>query len=335
MKKLILVTVVVLALTLPLVAQNPVAPLRLVQTIPLSVEGRLDHLYADVKGMRLFVAALGNNTVEVVDLRAGKTIRSLSGPQKPQGVWYVPSLKKLFVASGNDGICRVYNGETLELLESIKLDLGPDLVGYNPRTKLLYLGYGGEDAKKEFGNVGIIDARTNKHVGDVRTTAHPGGILVDDSGSRIYITIPATSEVAVIDARSNQIIKTWKATEAQRTVSLAIDKANGRLFVGARNPARVIVYDTQSFKTVADFSSVGLMDGMFFDAKRRRLYVSGGEGFVDVYQQQDADHYASLARITTRPIARTSLFVPEVDRYYVALPRKDNEPAEIRVYEPQ
>ena len=335
MKKLILVIIVALTLTLPLGAQNPVAPLRLVQTIPLSVEGRLDHLYADVKGMRLFVAALGNNTIEVVDLRAGKTIRSLSGPQKPQGVWYVPSLKKLFVASGNDGICRVYSGETLELLESIKLDLGPDLVGYNPRTKLLYLGYGGEDAKKEFGNVGIIDARTNKHVGDIRTAAHPGGILVDDSGGLIYVTIPATSEVAVIDARNNQIIKTWKVTEAQRTVSLALDKANARLFVGARNPARVIVYDTRSFKTVADFSSVGLMDGMFFDAKRKRLYVSGGEGFVDVYQQQDADHYASLGRIATRPIARTSLFVPEINRYYVALPRKDNEPAEIRVYEPQ
>jgi len=335
MKKIIMVAGAILAFVFPLLGQSGPPPLRLVQTIPLSVDGRMDHLYADVKGMRLFVAALANNTVEVIDLRAGKVIKSIAGPQKPQGVWYVPSLKKLFVASGNDGMCRVYDGKTLDLIESIKLDLGPDLVGYNPRSKLFYVGYGGEDAKKDYGNVAIVDARKNKHIGDIRTKAHPGGILVDDSGRRIYITIPATSEVAVINTQSNEIIKTWQAAEAQRTVSLALDAAHGRLFVGARNPARVIVYDINSFQRVADFPAVGLMDGMFFDGKRKRLYVSGGEGFVDVFQQQDGDHYAPLARIPTRPIARTSLFVPELNRYYVALPRKDNESAEIRVYEPQ
>ncbi len=335
MKKVILVPTVILAFVVHSSAQNGPAPLRLVQTIPLSVEGRMDHLYVDLKGMRLFVAALANNSLEVIDLRAGKVIRSVAGLQKPQGVWYVPSLKKLFVASGNDGTCRVYNGETLELIESIKLDLGPDLVGYNPQSKLLYIGYGGEDAKKEFGNVAIIDTRKNKHVGDIQTSAHPGGILVDDSGRRIYITIPQTSEVAVIDAQSNKIIKTWRVTEAQRTVSLALDAAHERLFVGTRTPPRVIVYDTETLNKVTDFPTVGLMDGMFFDKARKRLYVSGGEGFVDVFQQQDTDHYAPLARIPTRPIARTSLFVPELNRYYVAVPRKDNESAEIRVYEPQ
>jgi hypothetical protein len=221
MKKTFLVALTVLALALPLLAQDSSAPLRLVQTIPLSVEGRLDHLAADVKGMRLFVAALGNNSVEVVDLRAGQAIHSIAGPQKPQGVWYVEALKKLFVASGNDGMCRIYNVRTLELIESIKLDLGADLVGYNPQKKLLYVGYGGEDAKKDFGNVAIIDARKNKHIGDIRTKVHPGGILVDDSGRRIYITLPAISEVAVIDARSNEITKSWEAVEAKRTVTFA------------------------------------------------------------------------------------------------------------------
>jgi DNA-binding beta-propeller fold protein YncE len=253
--------------------------------------------------------------------------------QKPQGVWFVPALKKLFVASGNDGMCRVYNGDALALIDSIKLDLGADLVGYNPRSKLLYVGYGGEDAKKDFGNVAIIDARKDKHIGDILTKAHPGGILVDDPGRRVYITIPATSEVAVIDAKSNQIIKSWKAIEAQRTVTLALDSANGRLFVGTRTPGHIIVYDIVSFNKVADFPAVGLMDGMFFDAGRKRLYVSGGEGFVDVFQQRDADHYDSLARIPTASIARTSLFVPELNRYYVAVPRNGDHGAEIRVYE--
>jgi DNA-binding beta-propeller fold protein YncE len=348
MKKIILVTAAVLASLLPPVGQDAgslarqprwgavsLAPLRLVQTIPLTVEGRLDHLYADVKGMRLFVAALGNNSVEVIDLRAGKRISDLTGIQKPQGVWYVPALEKLFIASGNDGMCRVYYGKTLKLIDSIKLDLGVDLVGYNPRSKLLYVGYGGEDAKKDFGNVAMIDVRRDKHVGDIRTSAHPGSILVDGAGRRIYITIPKTSEVAVIDAKSNQIIKSWQVSEAQRTVTLALDSVNGRLFVGARTPGHVIVYDIASFNKVADFPSVGLMDGMFFDAGRRRLYVSGGEGFVDVFQQRDPNHYDSLAKIPTGPIARTSLFVPELNRYYVAVPRNGDHGAEIRVYEPQ
>ncbi len=334
-KKIFLVALTVLALGLPLLAQDSPAPLRLVRTIPLSVDGRLDHLSADVKGMRLFVAALGNNSVEVIDLRAGQVIRGITGPQKPQGVWYVEGLKKLFVASGNDGMCRVYDGGTLALIESIKLDLGTDLVGYNPRKKLLYVGYGGEDAKKDFGNVAIIDARNNKHIGDIRTKVHPGGILVDELGRHIYITLPATSEVAVIDAGSNQITKSWEAVEAKRTVAFALDTANSRLFVGTRTPGHIIVYDTRSFKKVADFQAVGLLDSMFFDARRKRLYVTGGEGFIDVFQQRDADHYSSLARIPTRPIARTSLFVPELNRFYVALPRKDNQSAEIRVYEPQ
>jgi hypothetical protein len=118
-------------------------------------------------------------------------------------------------------------------------------------------------------------------------------------------------------------------------VTLALDSVNGRLFVGARTPGHVIVYDIASFNKVADFPAVGLMDGMFFDAGRRRLYVSGGEGFVDVFQQRDADHYDSLAKIPTGPIARTSLFVPELNRYYVAVPRNGDHGAEIRVYEPQ
>jgi DNA-binding beta-propeller fold protein YncE len=335
MKKIFRIALTVLALASPLLAQDSPAPLRLVQTITLSVDGRLDHLSADVKGMRLFVAALGNNRVEVIDLRAGKRISSLTGLQKLQGVWYVPELEKLFVTSGNDGLCRIYNGKTLDLIETIKLDLGADLVGYNSRSKLLYAGYGGEDAKKDFGNVAIIDAQKNKHIGDIRTKVHPGGILVDDAGRRIYITLPAVSEVAVINAGSNQIIKSWEAVEAKRTVTFALDTANSRLFVGTRTPGHIIVYDTVSFKKVTDFAAVGLLDGMFFDARRKRLYVTGGEGFIDVFHQQDADHYTPLARIPTRPIARTSLFVPELNRYYVAVPRKDKELAEIRVYEPQ
>src|SRR5437667_12837107 len=145
------------------------APLQLVQTIPLpNVKGRIDHMDVDVKGKRLFVAGLENGSVEVVDLQAGKWVRSIAGFQKPQGIAYVESLNKVFVASGDDGMLRVFRGDTLELLDSIKLELGPNRVAYDPHAKLLYIDYGGKDAGKDCGQVGIIDAKADQHVDDVR-----------------------------------------------------------------------------------------------------------------------------------------------------------------------
>src|SRR6266852_4679657 len=161
---------VTLILALPVLANaQSAAPLRLVQTIPLpNVKGRIDHMDVDVKGKRLFVAGLENGSVEVVDLQPGKRVRSIPGFQKPQGIAYVESLNKVFVASGDDGMLRVFRGDTLELLDSIKLDLGPNRVVYDARKKLLYVGYGGKDAGKDHGEVGIIEAKTEKHIGDIK-----------------------------------------------------------------------------------------------------------------------------------------------------------------------
>src|SRR5437667_6386041 len=165
-------------------------PLRLVQTISLpNVKGRIDHMDVDVKGKRLFVAGLENGSLEVVDLQAGKWVRSIPGFEKPQGIAYVESLNKVFAASGDDGMLRVFRGDTLELLDSIKLDLGPNRVAYDPNAKLLYVGYGGKDAGKDYGEVGIIDAETDKHVGDVRAEAHPAELLLDQSGKTLFVFV--------------------------------------------------------------------------------------------------------------------------------------------------
>src|SRR6267378_164442 len=154
--------------------QQDKQPLRLVQTIPLpNVKGRIDHMDVDVKGKRLFVAGLENGSVEIVDLQAGKWVKSIPGFQKPQGIVYVESLNKVFVASGDDGMLRVFRGDTLGLLDSIKLDLGPNRVAYDPHTELLYVGYGGKDAGKDYGQVGVIDAKTDRHIGDIKVEAHP------------------------------------------------------------------------------------------------------------------------------------------------------------------
>jgi len=180
--------------------------LKLVQTIPLpNLKGRIDHMDVDVKGKRLFVSGLENGSVEVVDLQAGKWTRSIPGLQKPQGIAYVPSLNKVFVASGDDGMLRVFRGDTLELLDSIKLGLGANRVTYDARKKLLYVGYGG----KNYGEVGIIDARKDKKLYDIRVAAHPAEILLDKPGKRLFVLVPVANKIQVIDTKTREVTTTW------------------------------------------------------------------------------------------------------------------------------
>src|SRR5216684_4417641 len=181
-----------------LVNAQTAAPLQLVQTIPLpNVKGRIDHMDVDVKGKRLFVAGLENGSVEVVDLQAGKWVKSISGFQKPQGIAYVESLNKVLVASGDDGMLRVFRGDTLGLLDSIKLDLGPNRVVYD-----------GKDAGKDYGEVGVIDAKTDRHIGDIKVDGHPGELLLEQSGKTLFVFVSATSKVQVVDTKKREVVST-------------------------------------------------------------------------------------------------------------------------------
>src|ERR1700682_2837279 len=188
-------------------------PLRLVQNLPMpNVKGRIDHMDVDVKGKRLFVAGLENGSLEVVDLGAGKWSKSIPGFKKTQGIAYVPSLNKVFVASGDDGMLRVFRGDTLELLDAIKLDVGPNRVAYDPHAKVLFVGYGGKDAGKDYGEVGIIDAQTDKHLGDVRVEAHPAELLLDESRKTLFVFVSAASKVQVVDTKKREVVSTWRVS---------------------------------------------------------------------------------------------------------------------------
>lgn len=312
--------------------------LRLVQTIPMpNVKGRIDHIDVDVKGRRLFVAGLENGSVEVVDLRAGKWLKSIPGLKKPQGIAYVESLNKVFVASGDDGMLRVFRGDTLDLLDSIRLELGPNRVVYDPHTKLVYVGYGGKDAGKDYGEVGIIDAKTDKQVGDVKAAAHPAELLLDLAGETLFVFVSTESKVQVVDIKKREVVSSWPVS-SQRNGDGAYDEATHRLFIGTRTPPQMIAMDSKSGKEVAALPTTEGMDGVYFDAKHKRIYVSGGrdqgEGFVFVYEQKDADHYVTIGQITTRPGAGTSFWSTDLNRYYVAAPAHDNEEAAILVFEP-
>jgi WD40 repeat protein len=314
-------------------------PLRLVQTIPMpNVKGRIDHMDVDVKGKRLFVAGLENGSLEVVDLAAGKWLKSIPGFKKTQGVAYVPSLNKVFVASGDDGMLRVFRGDTLELLDSLKLQLGPNRVAFEPNSEILYVGYGGKDAGKDYGQVGIIDAKTDKSLGDIRVEAHPAELLLDKSGKTLYVFISAASKVQVVDTKKREVLSTWP-TSSQRNGDGAFDEKNHRLFIGTRTPPQMIVLDSSSGKEVAALPTVEGMDGVYFNEKQKRIYVSGGRdndvGYIFIYQQKDADHYEAIGKIPTRSGAGTSFWSPELNRFYVGAPASDKQEAAILVFEPQ
>lgn len=314
-------------------------PLRRVQTIPLpGVQGRIDHMDVDVKGQRLFVAGLENGSLEVVDLRAGKSLRSIPGFKKPQGIAYVPALNKVFVASGDDGKVRVFRGDTLDLLDTIDLELGPNRILYDLQKSVLYVGYGGNDAGKDYGEVGIIDAKIDKLIGDIKVDAHPAELLLDKSGKRLFCFVSPSSKIQVIDTKEKKVIGTWPVS-SERPGDGAYDAASNRLFIGTRKPPQMTAMDADSGKEVSTLPTVDGMDGVFFDARRRRIYISGGRdaevGFVYSYQQKDADHYELIDKLPTRKGAGTSLWVPELNRLYVGAPASDGQAADVLVFEAQ
>lgn len=324
---------------LPKAAAQRKPSLRLAQTIQMAnIKGRLDHMDVDVPGKRLFVAGLENGSVEVVDLKGAKWSRGISGFKKPQGIAYVADLNKLFVTSGDDGMLRVFRGDTLQLVDSIKLDFGPNRLAYDPHSNILYVGYGGKEAGKDYGEVAIIDAKMNKRLGEIRVAAHPAELLLGDSGRTLFVFVSIAGKIQVVDTRKRQIVSTWPVS-SERPGDAGLDEASQRLLIGTRTPPQMIAMDLRSGKEVAHLPTVDGMDGVYFDAARRRIYISGGRGldagYVFSYLQKDADHYEILERIPTRPGAGTSFWSPELSRYYVAAPAHDKEEAAILVFEPQ
>jgi DNA-binding beta-propeller fold protein YncE len=320
--------VLALLILLPASAQEE-KPLRLVQTIALpAVEGRIDHLAVDVQSQRLFLAALGANTLEVIDLKAGKLIHTVKGLHEPQGVAFVPEASAVYVANGGDGNCEAFAADSFAPLRGAKFSGDADNLRYDPDAKLLYVGFGD-------GAIGIFEALTGKIVGDIKLPAHPEAFALEQTGARIFVNIPKAKQVGVIDRKKRAVVAQWPVTQATANYPMALDESHHRLFIGCRKPARILVLDTGSGKTVTELECAGDTDDVFYDAKNKRVYVSGGEGFISVFAQLDADKYQQIAKIPTAPGARTSLFVPALGRLYLAVPHRGEQASELRVFEIQ
>ncbi len=279
--------------------------LRRIQTIPLSgVEGRIDHLAVDPADGRLFAAALENDTLEVVDLKSGERIREIGGLNEPQGVAYVPATDRLIVSEGGTS-ADIYDARSLKLVDRVELGPDPDNVRYDPTTGRAYVGYGvGAESA-----LGVIDPKTGNEVSDIKLSGHPESFQLEKGGERIFVNVPDSGAVEVVNRKKGTVVATRTIKGASENFPMALDEADHRLFVGTRSPARLLVLDTETGKTVAVFGSVGDADDVFYDAKAGRIYVSGGAGAIGVFVQKDANHYELLDEVPTAEGARTSLFV--------------------------
>jgi DNA-binding beta-propeller fold protein YncE len=304
-------------------AQTASAPLILEAKIPLGqVSGRIDHLGIDVKRRRLLVAELGNNSLGVVDLAAGKVLSSIAGLSAPQGVAYVPFVDSVFVANAGDGSVHALRGENLTPIGRIELGDDADNVRVDTARHRVLVGYGK-------GTLAVIDPVSLSKIADIRLKAHPEGFQIDDTGTQVFVNVPDAREISVVDVATGSL-----ATQgAGSNFPMAIDGDAHRFLVVFRSPPTLMALSSQDGHVVAQAETCGDADNVFVDRKRRRVYVSCGQGVVDVLELVEAG-YRRLARVPTVSGARTSLFVPELDRLFVAVRAGSNEPAAIWVFRP-
>jgi len=308
------------------IAQKASPPLILEAKMPLGqVSGRIDHLGIDVKRQRLFVAELGNNSVGVVDLLAGNVLRRMAGLSEPQGVAYVPFADNVFVANAGDGSVRVLRGEDLAPIGRIELDDDADNVRVDTARKRVLVGYGK-------GALAVIDPVSLSKIGDIGLKAHPEGFQIDETGTQVFVNVPDAHEIVVVDLTTGST-GSLPTQGAGSNFPMAIDGEGHRVLVVFRSPPSLVALSSQDGHVAAKIETCGDADDVFVDRKRHRVYVSCGEGVVDVLEPGEAG-YRRLARVPTVSGARTSLFVPELDRLFVAVRATSHEPAAIWVFRP-
>jgi len=307
-------------------AQTASPPLVLESKIPLGeVIGRIDHLGIDLKRQRLFVAELGNDSVGVVDLAAGKVLRTIPGMSEPQGVAYVPFADSVYAANGSDGSVRVFRGDDLAPIARIELGSDADNVRVDGRHNRVLVGYGK-------GALAVIDPTARTKAADIPLKAHPEGFQIDETGTRAFVNVPDAREIEIVEL-AGATNRSLPMRDAGANFPMAIDGEAHRFLVVFRSPPILMALSTRDGHVVAKLDTCGDADDVFVDARRHRIYVSCGEGVIDVIEPGEGG-YRRLARVPTVPGARTSLFVPELDRLFVAVRARSVEPAAIWVFEP-
>jgi DNA-binding beta-propeller fold protein YncE len=320
----------------PLVAKpQQKAPLKLLHSIPLPdlKDGDWDHLAIDLEGKRLFATAEENGKVEVFDTETNKLIHTISDLKAPHSLLFRGDLKELFVVDGDLGEVKIYETTSYKPAGTIKVREGADSSGYDASTQYLYVVDGGKDAKLANAYLDIIDIAGSKKVGEIKLDSDDvEAMAFDPSSPRMFIDIRGHSTVEVIDREKRAVIATWPIPGAKSITTISFDPANHRLYVGARIPAKLYVLDSDSGKVVTSVAAAAIVDDACFSAAQKRIYFAG-TGFTDVFEIKDADHVERIGHIPTAFRAKTAIVVPELNRYYLAVPHHGVKPAEVRVYE--
>jgi YVTN family beta-propeller protein len=288
------------------------SPLTLDTQYPLGqIAGRIDHLAFDSTRQRLYVAELGNNSIGILDVKAGRVLRTVKGFDEPQGIAYEPSTDSVYVANAGDGSVRIFRAEDFAPLGRIPLGDDADNVRVDRRTGHVYVGYGN-------GALAVIDSRTRTKIADVPLKGHPESFQLETDGPNVFVNIPDAAEITVVNRETQKVLATWPTAHLRANFPLALEGPAGRVLAIFRNPARLAVFDARRGTILNDTSVCTDSDDVFVDTQRGRAYVICGEGFTDTFALA-AGNYVRLDHIATVAGARTGLFVPELDRLFVVV----------------
>ncbi|MCU1304700.1 MAG: hypothetical protein JWQ87_4984 [Candidatus Sulfotelmatobacter sp.] len=335
LSKATLLSTVLLAFAIGVSAQEK-APLKLLHATPIPElkDGDFDHLTADVAGNRLFVTAEENSKVLVFDLKTDKLIHTIADLKAPHSMLYREDLKKLFVADSDLGEVKIYDTDSYKPAGSIKVREGADASAYDSASKLYYVVNGGKDAKLPNAYITIINVDAGKTEGDIKIDSNDvEGVAFEKSGPRMFVNVRGNNAVEVYDRKTRTLLNTWSTAEAGKNpTSMSFDESAHRLFLGTRVPAKLVVLDSDSGKVVTSYPAAAMVDDMAYDSASKRIYFAGTE-FLDVFRETDADHFDRIGHIPTAFRAKTGVLVPELKRFYLAVPHHEKQTAELRVYE--
>jgi DNA-binding beta-propeller fold protein YncE len=335
MKNLLFLLFVALACTVPTLAQDK-APLRLVRTITVPGVRKWDHFGVDLKGNRLFAASEEEPAVEVFDLRTNQHLQSLTEFKEPHNVLPFPELKKIFVVDGEASEVKILDYDSYKLVGRTELTIDADPVVYDPASKYLYVVNGGREAKTPTCLISIVDTTTGKKVADMKLeTNRLESMAIEKSGPRLFVNMTGINSIGVVDREKRAVVQTWAITAGKDNVPLQYDEATHRLFLATRKPSKLVVVNADNGKEVTSLDVADYVDDLAYDAAHHRLYIpgGGGDGAVSVVEQRGADNYQVVATVPTKPGAKTARLVPELNKYYVGVPQKDNQPAQILVFD--
>jgi DNA-binding beta-propeller fold protein YncE len=308
-------------------------PLRLTKSIPLPMlhDGDFDHFTVDLQSNRLFSAAEENSKVLVFNLKTGQLIHTLTDVKAPHSLFYRDDLHRLFVVDGDLGVVRMYDGVTYKPVGNIELRKGADSATYDPATKYLYVINGGHDGDLPNCWLSVVDTTSDKRIAETKLNSNDvEAVRLESRGPRMFVNIRGNNAVEVFDRKTLKLLATWPMpSDAAKPTAMALDEGAHRLFVGTRAPGRLVVLDSDTGKVLDDEQAASMVDDMAFDPDHKRIYFAGTDS-LDVFQQ--GGNYQLIDQVPTGFRAKTAIFVPQLNRYYLGVPHHNGQTAELRIY---